>query len=87
MKDKFTTAGPTVRQVRAIQALHQGKATAGQQKTALSWILYRAAMTTAETFVPGDPYATAYMAGRRSVGLQIVDALEAKVKEDGETET
>lgn len=59
---------------RALKALSAGEASPEQQKLALDWVIYIAAMTY------GDDYRTdsrdhAYAAGRRSVGLAIVTAL------------
>jgi hypothetical protein len=55
----------------ALQSVARGTASEAQQKRALDWVLTRAAMTYEETFVPGKPDMTGYLAGRRSVGLQI----------------
>ena len=58
--------------IAAIKAVAAGNASPGQQQTALRWIIEGAAMTYQETFVPGQPDLSHFLAGRRSVGLQIV---------------
>lgn len=62
---------PTLKEARAVHALAKGEADADQQKTALNFILLRASAAGHEVMVPGDPNTTAYLAGRRSVSLQI----------------
>lgn len=59
----------------AVQALSRGEATPDQQKLALNWIITSAAMTYDETFVPGQADVSDYLAGRRSVGNQVVKLL------------
>ena len=59
-------------EVRAIKALAEGEASAGQQKMALAWIIKGAAGTYDQSFVPTEPETTAFTEGRRSVGNQIV---------------
>lgn len=56
----------------AMQALQRGEATPDQQIRALKWIVNAAAMTYDETFVAGQQDVSAFLAGRRSVGTQIV---------------
>jgi hypothetical protein len=58
--------------VGAIQALTRGEASPEQQRRALDWIVNRAAMTYDEPFIPGKPDVSDYLAGRMSVGRQIV---------------
>ena len=58
--------------VDAVKAVAAGHASPGQQKRALDWIIKAAAMTYDETFVAGEGDVTAFLAGRRNVGLQIV---------------
>lgn len=64
----------------AIQALERGEATADQQKRALAWIINAAAMTYDETFVAGQQDVTAFLAGRRSVGTQVVKLLRINTR-------
>lgn len=64
----------------AIKALHRGDATPEQQKKALEWIVQRAAMTHDQSFFPGDPLVTAFIEGRRSVGLQILKLVTTKAE-------
>lgn len=59
-------------EIAAMKALAAGKASEGQQKTALDWIINRAARTYDEPFVPGHGDLSVHLMGRRSVGLQIV---------------
>lgn len=56
----------------AIKALAAGNASPGQQRDALNWIILRAAMYGEETFATGKPDLSDYLAGRRSVALQIM---------------
>lgn len=60
----------------ALQALLKGQADEYQQKRALNWILTNACMTYEETFVPREADTSAFLAGRRNVGLQIVKLLK-----------
>lgn len=64
--------------ISAVQALARGNASEDQQKRALEWIITGAAMTYQETFVPGEPDVSDYLAGRRNVGLQIVKLIHLK---------
>jgi len=64
--------------IRAIQALAQGKATEQDQRTALDWIINIAAASYDEPFRPGQPDVRDYMLGRRSVGLAIVKLIKLK---------
>ena len=59
----------------ALKALQAGNATAGQQQTALKWIIEKAAGTYDLPFRPGDPYDTTFACGRMFVGQQIVHQL------------
>jgi hypothetical protein len=64
--------------IRAIQALANGTATAQDQQRALDWIVNTAAATYDEPFRPGSRDVVDYMLGRRSVGLAIVKLLKLK---------
>ena len=64
--------------IRAIQALARGEATALDQQRALDWIINVAASTYDEPFRPGQADAVNYMLGRRSVGLAIVKLMKLK---------
>jgi hypothetical protein len=76
----------------AIQALSRGDATDAQQRRALEWIVHAACMTYDEPFVPGRPDVSDYLAGRMSVGRQIVKLTkidlralrEARAKKEGQ---
>lgn len=61
--------------VYAIRALAEGKATEGQQKTALDWIINHASGLYDLSYRPGGTdgdRATVFHEGRRFVGSQIV---------------
>lgn len=64
--------------VRAIQALAKGDASADEQRRALDWIITQAAATYDEPFRPGSADVVNYMLGRRSVGLAIVKLMKLK---------
>ncbi len=63
----------------AVQALVTGTASEGQQKTAFDWIVNEACNTYDNTFTPGDPYQTAFNAGRSFAGQQIVKMLKINI--------
>lgn len=48
-------------------------------RRALEWIIWKAAATYEEPFLPGAPDIIAYMLGRRSVGLAIVKQMKLKI--------
>ena len=60
----------------ALQVLAADKA----HKRALAWIIERAAMTYDDPFVPGDANTSAYLAGRMSVGKQIVKLINVDLE-------
>ena len=64
----------------AIKAVAKGKATEAQQRRAIDWIIRAAAMTYDETFVPGQPDLSDFLAGRRSVGLQVVKLINIPIE-------
>lgn len=57
---------------QAFQSLARGDASAHLQKTALDWLINKAAMTYDLSFSPDGTHATAFAEGRRFVGLQVV---------------
>lgn len=61
-----------VADVSAIKALAVGEANADQQKRALDFIIRDLAMTYDETFHSESERASAFMQGRRFVGLKLV---------------
>ncbi len=65
------------RAVMAAHALHRGKAEEHQQTLFIKWLVFHLCQTHEEIFDPSNQYATAYAAGRRSVGLDILRTLEA----------
>lgn len=58
--------------VAAVQACVHGRADEHQQRRAMRWIVERGCMTYDETFDPKSERASAFMQGRRFVGLKIV---------------
>lgn len=76
MKQPWHPAEYDLFDITALQALARGEANEQQQRRALDWIITKAAMTYDEPFVEGKPDASAYLAGRMSVGRQIVKLLK-----------
>lgn len=74
----FKPAQCTEAQSAALRAVAKGNASPDQQKVALLWIMDEACGTWADALHPGQPDATAYMTGRRSVALQISAALRQR---------
>jgi len=64
--------------IRAVQAVATGNASASEQKRALDWIVNTAAQTYEEPFVPDQDDVRSYVLGRRSVGLAIVKLIRLK---------
>jgi hypothetical protein len=64
--------------IRAVQAVAAGTASAAEQQRALDWIVNTAAQTYDEPFVPGQDDVRAYVLGRRSVGLAIIKLIKLK---------
>ena len=64
----------------ALRAVQAGTAEPHQQQRALEWIL-RATRLRDETFVADKPDVSAYLAGMRAVGLQIVACMNWKSKQ------
>jgi hypothetical protein len=69
-----------VADIRAVQALTAGTATAEQQKRALDWIVTKAAATYDNGFVAEDAHGriAAFVDGRQFVGQQIVKLMKLK---------
>jgi hypothetical protein len=67
-----------IEDIRAVQAVAAGSASASEQKRALDWIVNTAAQTYEEPFVPGQEDVRAYVLGRRSVGLAVVKLIKLK---------
>ena len=76
MKHPWHPAEYDLFDITALQALSRGEANDQQQRRALDWIITRAAMTYDEPFVEGKTDVVAYLAGRMSVGRQIVKLLK-----------
>ena len=64
----------------ALQALERGDATEDQQKRALQWIIENGAMTYQDVYSNSNMNDTAFMNGRRFVGLRIVKLLKLNLK-------
>lgn len=64
-------AVPSLTEARALHAFAKGEATPEQQKSLFNWIIKGASRSAGEVLVPGQSDVTAYLAGRRSVALQI----------------
>lgn len=63
---------------RSVRAWAEGKAGEAQQKRLLNWLVKDVAGIGNLSMVPGDTHATAFLEGRRFVGLVLVNALEVK---------
>lgn len=59
-------------EMHAIKALFRGDASPEQQKTAIVWIVWKAAQTGDQSFYPANAHVTDFLEGRRSVGNQIL---------------
>lgn len=59
----------------AMRAVAEGQASDHQQKMIFKWIVEEACATYQQPFIPGDPHATAFMAGRIFAGQQILKML------------
>lgn len=68
----------TKEDIRAIQAVAHGTAGEADQRRAIEWILHHAAGIREDTFVPENQYISAYVQGRRSVGLAIAKLMTLK---------
>lgn len=69
----------------AMRALSQGKASEVQQKLAFTWIVEVACRVSETTFVAGDPYASAFLEGRRSVAVDTVDLMKSLTAKESKT--
>lgn len=79
--DVWDAVGPSIKEVRAIQALSVGEATAEQQKTAMKWILHRACGISLDPFDPHNPRVEANRIGRRTAGNLIAKVLTMQVEQ------
>ena len=85
-KPRWRTVPYDIKDVRAIQALAvyatgpdgMQPPSQAEVKRALDWIINHAAGTYDEPFEAGAPDVTAYLLGRRSVGLNIVKLMKLK---------
>jgi hypothetical protein len=59
----------------AIRACFDGKASEGQQKAAMEWIVNEVCGLRDLSYRPGDALATAFAEGKRWAGLQIAGML------------
>ncbi len=65
--------------VAAVQAIASGTASPDQQINGMRWIIETACMTYDETFHPESDRASAFMQGRRFVGLKLVLMVKVSV--------
>jgi hypothetical protein len=63
----------------AMQALERGEANAEQQKKALSWIIERASRAYIPSYVSEKVNDTIFNEGKRAVGLQIIQLVNANL--------
>ena len=77
--DQFAPARFSRYEALAIKAVAAGKASEAQQAAAMQWIITAAARTYDETFVPGQPDLSDYLAGKRNVGLQLVKLINVPI--------
>jgi len=85
---KRSTAGPptqfpnpSLAEARALHALVKGEATPQQQKIAWNFIVLGACGAGRDTFVSGHADVSAYLAGRRSVAVQLSAILERRTED------
>lgn len=78
-REPWSPVPHTDRESYAVKAWAQGTASEAQQRLAFDWVM-RATGLRNETFIEGKADATLYLQGRRSVGLNIVEAMNAKPK-------
>jgi hypothetical protein len=64
-----------------LQALDQGLANETQQKALLDWLIHDGCKTYDLSYRPERPYDSAFMEGKRSVGLEIVALLKINTTE------
>lgn len=72
----------TVEDHRAVKALSRGDASPAQQQLALAFITKGLAGAHDLPYVPGDPNAGAFLAGRAFVGHQIIKLVKRPIKEE-----
>ncbi|KAA3527054.1 hypothetical protein GOZ96_04755 [Agrobacterium vitis] len=72
MSDAHAPAAYTEETVNAFMALQAGKASEGQQKACLDWVINQAARLYDMSYRADDTHATAFAEGRRFVGNQVV---------------
>lgn len=65
--------------VAAVKAIANGTATPDQQVRGMRWIVEKGCMTYDETFHPESERASAFMQGRRFVGLKLVLFINASL--------
>jgi hypothetical protein len=63
----------------AVQALARGEANAEQQKKALSWIIERASRAYMPSYIGEKVNDTIFNEGKRAVGLQIIQLVNANL--------
>jgi hypothetical protein len=79
VKKKSLFCDYEVADISAVQALVRGDATPEQQKRALNWVIYNAAMTYEHPFCDDDRESN-HLIGRQFVGRQIVKLTKLDVQ-------
>jgi hypothetical protein len=83
-EDERLTAAYDDRVIAAIKACRHGSASSEQQQLAMEWIVW-AAGTYHETY-RRDPYAHAKLAGRRSLGNEVVKLINSRTPSQDDRE-
>ncbi len=73
--------------IAAVKALSRGEATEGQQIAALNFIIDDLCAVYDLSYRPDRPQATAFMEGRRFVGLQIRKTIQLKLAREDNART
>ena len=63
----------------AMQALYRGEATAEQQEKAMNWIIERASRAYMPSYISEKVNDTIFNEGKRAVGLQIIQLVNANL--------
>lgn len=68
----------------ALRALHEGVASPEQQRIFFDWLLVNVCGVKSNTFRSGKPDDSAFLQGRRFVGLYLAAVLTKKPADEGE---
>lgn len=69
----------TKHEVESVKALYAGEASPEQQRRALALIVNRLARAHDVSYVPRDPHASSFLAGRAFVGAQVLKLVNLPV--------